>query len=75
MDRLGFAIRERKTMLTRSSDASAAAAAAAVVAAASVAYAAARGLDARRRAGRYSPLKATAYSVEVTESLVSAHCF
>jgi len=44
----------------------AAAAAAAAVAAASIASAAARGLDARRRADQYTPLKATAYSIEVT---------
>jgi len=46
-------------MLTRSAAEAAAAAAAAVVAsAASIASAAARGLDARKRAGRYTPLKA-----------------
>jgi hypothetical protein len=58
-------------MLTRSSAEGAAAAAAAVVAsAASVAFEAAQGLDGRRRAGRYTrggkPVKATAYTIEVT---------
>ena len=66
-------------MLTRSSaaaTAAAAAAAAVVAAAASVASAVARGLDASKRAGRFTCLKATAYSIEVTaQSLVSAHRF